>query len=413
MSLPEIVDNPSKQMPYMGFVFLLRELEIPIGLGEVMTFYEGMEKGVVHSLDDLFLFGRLCFVKRVAQFDLYERAFKHYFYGIEVPPVAEGDPQLLHTKEFRKWLEEAIQKGEIPRHAVWSMSRDELMKKFWERLHEQMEAHHGGNRWIGTGGTSPFGHSGFAEGGVRVYGDSKNRSANKVVGDRRYVDYGDTQTLTGANIRQVLGTLKHMVPVGPENELDLDETIYRAGRNGGEIDLAFHRQELDRIKLVVLIDNGGTSMLPWVKLTRLLFSKIKDRFRDFEAYFFHNTIYANVYKDTRRTVPFPTEKLLTYSRETRIFVVGDASMGPHELMSPQGSIELEEEDHMASIDRLKKLRERFPYMVWLNPIPKDEWELAYGYWTIDRIRELIHMEDLTLGGVKRAVDFLKRQAGAR
>lgn len=397
-------------MPFLGFVYLLRDYGILVGMSQVLDFYKGLEKGLARNLDDLFIFMRLLFVKKVEHQDAYERAFALYFYDVDLPTVAEGDPELLHTKQFREWLEKAIEEGTLPERAIWGMSREELMKKFWDTVHEQMEAHQGGSKWVGTGGNSPFGHSGNAERGIRVHGSSRNRSAIKVIGERRYISYNSENDLKGENIRQVLASLKRMVPVGAENELDLDETIHRTCHNGGDIDLAFKRQELDRIKLVLLIDNGGTSMWPFVQLTRLLFSKVKNRFNDCLTYYFHNTIYEKVYKDERRTKGYPIEELLRMNPETRIFIVGDASMAPEELFSSYGNINYGIEDKIPSIERLKTIRDRFPYSVWLNPIHRDDWRATHGAWTIKHINDVFHMEDLTLGGIKGAVDYLRNKA---
>ena len=397
-------------MAFLNFIFLLREHGILVGVQEVLDFYKGLEKGLAQNIDELFLYARLVFVKQPDQLDSFERAFVFYFYGLDLPRVAEGDPELFRTKQFREWLEQAVLSGAIPKTAFWTLSREELMKLFWDRVREQMEAHHGGNKWIGTGGTSPFGHSGFAKGGIRVHGESGNRSALKVIGDRRYVSYDAEHTLKGENIRQVLGALRHMTPVGPESELDLDETIDRTCRNGGEIEFVFKRQELDRIRLVLLIDNGGTSMLPFVRLTRLLFSKVRNRFKDCHTYYFHNTIYGCVYEDERRTIPLPIENLLRLSPETRVFVVGDASMGPGELFDAYGGIDYDREDRTPSLERLQAIRDRFPYSVWLNPITRDEWESGHGAWTLNKIKEIFPMQDLTLRGIKAAVAHLRRAA---
>ncbi|CAM2009802.1 hypothetical protein [Acanthopleuribacter pedis] len=396
---------------FLDFFYLLRDYDVPVSLTEIIDIYKGLELGLVKTLDELFLFMRLALVKRPEHLDSFERAFALYFFDIDLPAVAEGDRDLLHTKQFREWLEQAVESGEIPQSQLWRMNRDDLMKMFWERVREQMEAHHGGNRWIGTGGTSPFGHSGFSERGIRVHGGWKNRSAIKVIGDRRYLAYDDHQTLTGANIRQVLGTLKHMVPVGPHDALDLDETIRETSRNGGEIELVFKRRELDRIKLLLFIDNGGTSMLPFVKHVQLLFSKVRDRFKDTQTYYFHNTIYGHVYRNPRRTDAVPLEKVLQESPEARVFFIGDASMAPEELFSDYGAIEWGTEDALPSIERLKHLRERFKYSVWLNPIPAGEWDITYGKYTLNAIREVFHMEDLSLGGIKKAVTYLQDKAG--
>jgi len=399
--------------PFLDFIFLLREYGILVGVRQVLDFYKGMEQGLVQSLDELFLYARLVFVKQVGQLDAFERAFSLYFHNIDLPAVAEGDPELLYTRQFRQWLEEAMARGHLPPGALWNMSRAELMAKFWETVRRQMEAHHGGNRWVGTGGSSPFGHSGLAQPGIRVFGQPGNRSAVKVIGDRRYIDYDAHNSLKGENIRQVLGDLRRMVPVGAADDLDLDETIHKTCRNGGDIDLVFKRHELDRIKLMLFIDNGGTSMWPHVQVTQLLFSKIRDRFADCRTFFFHNTIYRTVYQDARRRLPVPLEELLQQPPETRVFIMGDASMAPEELMYDDGAISMGEEERVPSIRRLEAIRDRFPFTVWLNPIHREEWATTYGSWTLARIREVIHMEELTHGGIKSAVAHLRRLAGSR
>ena len=397
-------------MPFVDFFYLLRNYGILVGLKEVLDFYKGLEKGLAANLENLFLFARLVFVKRVEHLDRFQRAFALYFYNVDLPAVAEGDPELLHTKQFRQWLEQAVRRGDIPRHALWSMSAQELMRQFWERIREQMEAHHGGNKWVGTGGTSPFGHSGFSERGIRVHGQSSRGSALKVIGDRRYVHYEGEHSLKGENLRQALGALRNMVPVGPENDLDLANTIHRTCRNGGDIELVFERQKLDRLRLVVLVDNGGSSMMPHVPITQLLFSKLKDRFKECRTYYFHNTIYDVVYSDAPRRKPIPLQELLRLNRDTRLFIIGDASMAPEELLDHYGAIRFEAEDAVPSLQRLQTLADRFPFSVWLNPIPKAAWSGSFGSWTIQKIKAVFHMEDLTVNGIKQAVAYLQAQS---
>jgi uncharacterized protein len=392
-----------------GFILRLRDSGIPVSMTEALDFYKGLEKGVAPDLDSLFLFARLCFVRRVEHMDAYERAFAFHFYGIDLPRVAEGDPELLNTPQFREWLKEAIRKRELPPQALWTMSPEELMKRFWDTVREQTKAHQGGSRWVGTGGNSPFGHSGNAKGGVRVLGPGGGRSALKVIGERRYVDYSDETALHGSNLSQALASLKKLVPAGPRDQLDLDATIQQSAKNGGEIDLVFRRDLLDRIEVVLLIDNGGASMLPYVHLTRLLFGKVRDRIKRLTTLFFHNTIYGAVYKDARRLVKLPTEELLKRNPETRLLVLGDASMAPDELLYPRGAIYYyDADDEEPSVIWLRRLRDRFRHSVWLNPIPKESWGSAYGRFTIQKINELFPMEDLTLGGIKRAVERLNR-----
>jgi uncharacterized protein with von Willebrand factor type A (vWA) domain len=391
-----------------GFILRLRDFGIPVSLTDSLDFYRGMERGLAPDLDSLFLFARLCFVRRVEHMDSYERAFAFHFYGIDLPRVAEGDPELLNTPQFRQWLKEAVRRGELPPQALWTFPPGELMKRFWETVRKQMEEHHGGSRWIGTGGNSPFGHSGNSQGGVRVHGQGGKLSASKVIGERRYIDYSSTNVLSGANLAQALTSLKKLSPAGARDQLDLDATIHESARNGGEIELVFRRDLLDRIEVVLLIDNGGSSMLPHVDLTRLLFAKVRDRIKRCTTYFFHNTVYGAVYKDPQRRRPLATPELLKRSPDTRLLIVGDASMAPEELLYASGSLYFDDGDAEASLRWLERLRDRFRHTVWLNPIPKELWPQVYGRATIQKIGEVFHMEDLTLGGIKRAVAWLTR-----
>jgi uncharacterized protein with von Willebrand factor type A (vWA) domain len=391
-----------------GFILRLRDYGIPVSLTDSLDFYRGMERGLAPDLDSLFLFARLCFVRRVEHMDSYERAFAFHFYGIDLPRVAEGDPELLNTPQFRQWLKEAVRRGELPPQALWTFPAGELMKRFWETVKKQMEEHHGGSRWIGTGGNSPFGHSGSSQGGVRVHGEGGKLSASKVIGERRYIDYSSTNVLSGANLAQALTSLKKLSPAGARDQLDLDATIHESARNGGEIELVFRRDLLDRIEVVLLIDNGGSSMLPHVDLTRLLFAKVRDRIKRCTTYFFHNTVYGAVYKDPQRRRPLATPELLKRSPDTRLLIVGDASMAPEELLYASGSLYFDDGDAESSLRWLERLRDRFRHTVWLNPIPKELWPQVYGRATIQRIGEVFPMEDLTLGGIKRAVAWLTR-----
>ncbi|HYG63066.1 MAG TPA: hypothetical protein VEL74_10825 [Thermoanaerobaculia bacterium] len=396
-------------MPFFtDFIYRLREYGVPVSLTDTLDFYKGLEKGLAPDLESLFVFARLCFVRRVEHMDPYERAFAFHFHGIDLPRVAEGDPELLYTPQFREWLQEMIRKGELPPHALWTMEPEELMKRFWDTVRQQMEKHQGGSRWVGTGGSSPFGHSGNSSGGVRVHGASMGRSALKVIGERRYVEYSDTTTLQGANLGQALASLKTMVPSGPRDQLDLPATIDQSARNGGEIELAFRRDLLDRIEVLLLIDNGGSSMLAHVPLTQLLFAKARDRFKRLTTCFFHNTIYGSVFRDSRHSSVIQTAELLRRPSGTRLLLVGDASMAPAELIYRRGSIGWGIDDEEPSLVWLQRLRDRFRHSVWLNPIPKESWPDTYGRATIQKIGEVFRMEDLTLGGIKRAVEYLSR-----
>lgn len=397
---------------FVDFVYLLRDYGVPATLPDLLEVNGGLERGLVEDMDDLLVLLRLSFVRRVEHMDPFERAFALYFYGIDIPEVAEGDPSLLHTRQFREWLAKAIAKGELPPLAQWNLSADELMKRFWERLREQMEEHHGGAKWIGTGGVSPFGHSGFADGGIRMHGVSRNRSALKVIGERRYLAYADTNELRNESLRQALESMKHLRRTGPKSALDVGETIRRTAKNGGEIDLVFRSELRDRMRLILMVDNGGDSMTPFIDLTRLLFSKMRDRFENIQTYYFHNTIQRRVYSDDRRTRGVDTEQILFRPPDTRLVIIGDASMGPDELASPYGSLySYEMGDPEPGISWLCRLARRFRKSVWLNPIPRVRWDSRSAPWTLAQIRRIFHMEDMTLGGIKGMVERLSDVTG--
>jgi hypothetical protein len=395
---------------FVDFVALLRDYGVPASPRDLLELHEGFEKGVVASLDDLFVFMRLVFVRRVEHMDAFERAFALYFYGVDIPTVAEGDYELFNTKQFRDWLEQQLAEGKLPRRAFWQYDPEELMRRFWDTVREQMEAHHGGSRWVGTGGNSPFGHSGNAEHGVRVYGESRNRSAIKVIGERRYLAYAADSQLREENLRQALESMKHMKNEGPRDLLNLDATIYRTARNGGEIELVLERDLRDKISVVLLIDNGGFSMTPFIELTRLLFTKLHERFEDLTTYFFHNTLYDRIFVDYRRVRSFATEELLLRPPEVRLVIVGDATMAPEELESPGGAIyNYGTFNDPPSTYWLGRLGERFRHTCWLNPIAREHWDTVHGAYTLNRVRDFFHMEDMTLGGIKNMVDHLSEK----
>lgn len=408
--MPDTLEYKHSNALFVDFVLLLRDYGVPASPKDLLELNAGLEKGVVKCLDDLFVFSRLVFVKRVEHMDAFERAFCLYFYGIDIPPVAEGDYELFNTKQFREWLEKMIESGEIPRKAIWHYNAEELMQKFWDTLREQMEEHHGGSKWVGTKGNSPFGHSGNAERGVRVMGQSGNRSALKVIGDRRYVEYASTNQLRAENLRQALETMKQMKNEGPYDLLNIDETIRRTARNGGDIELVLEHDLRDKISVVLLIDNGGYSMTPFVEITRLLFQKMHERFEDMKIYYFHNTIYDKVWTDFRRLRAYPTEQLLQRRQDTRFVILGDATMAPEELDSWGGSISSYggHKQHPSAY-WLKRIGERFPHTCWLNPIPRQHWGGTHGAYTLNRIGSIFHMEDMTLGGIKNMVEFLSEK----
>ncbi|MCX5829938.1 MAG: hypothetical protein NTV58_18375 [Deltaproteobacteria bacterium] len=337
-------------------------------------------------------------------FDSYDQIFAHHFKGVEL-----HDPTAVELTEIaRAMLDEWLKNpGDMAKALgldeaeLQKMTPEELIQYFLDRLKEQTEAHHGGNRWIGTRGTSPVGHSGHHPGGMRVGGRSMNKSAIKVALERRYRDYSQEGPLTEFQMGEALKRLRRMTPTGPKDIVNVDKTIYQTMRNAGEIEIVFDRRLKDRMKIVLLIDNGGWSMEPYVGIVQTLFHYARSQFKDLKIYFFHNTIYSRVWADPQRYhKPELLEEFIRKDPETRLIMVEDASMAPYELMHINGSIYVDQQPTGAGIDRMKFLARTFRHAVWLNPVPQDEWEMT---WTIGIVRQVFPMFELTLDGLEKSI----------
>ncbi|MGC8718701.1 MAG: VWA domain-containing protein [Thermodesulforhabdaceae bacterium] len=394
------------------FFYRLRDAGFPVSVHGIMDFYDAVRKGLVRDIDSLFLVTRLIFVKRVEHYDIFEQTFSAYFYGEDGYKKLQEWEDLFNSKPFKKWLDEEVRAGRLSPEDAQALPMEELIRRFWETVMAQREAHHGGSRWIGTGGSSPYGHSASApqDGGIRVYGGSVHGTARKVIGERRYINYADDAPLTRENLRQILSSMKSLRPIGPLAELDVDETIYRTAKNGGEIELIFRRELRNKVEIIVLLDNGGYSMTPYIPLVKTLFHRIRDTFEHVRYYYFHNCIYGTVYKNPQRTEPVRWDDLLQLGPKARLIIIGDANMAPSELMASFGSIDMFTAVRKPGYQWLQELRKAFPASVWLNPIRKELWQ--YESSTIRRIATIFHMEDLTLGGLKRAVEYLNIQGTA-
>ncbi|HPM78758.1 MAG TPA: hypothetical protein PK961_16835 [bacterium] len=398
---------------FEGFFYRLREYGIPASPTSFLRLQKALALGIISSLDDFYVVARSIMIKSERQFDTYDKIFANYFGGKEL------DDELLNAltadmqRLLREWLNDpANLAGLSPEEQakIKAMTPEELERYFLERLREQTERHDGGNRWIGTRGTSPVGHSGHHPGGMRVGGTSMNRSAIQVAMERRYIDYSTEAKLSAHNLGEALRSLKHLAPAGPKDKLNVEKSIYETVRNAGEIELVFDRSLRDKLSVFLFIDNGGWSMTPYVRLTRALFGHAENAFKRLRTFFFHNCIYEVVYEDPRRyTKPVRLIDLLKEKQDTRVIIVGDAAMAPYELLHPRGALAITHRmaQHRSGIDLLGDLRERFPHSVWVNPIERREWDYTYGAYTISLVRELYPMVDLTLGGIEKAALILK------
>jgi len=389
---------------FLPFFQLLRDHGLPVSLRYVLEFYEALERGLAPDLDRLFVLLRLIFVKKLEHFDAFEQTFAAYFLGSEHDCSPRLSREFWESKAFRRWLEDETRRGALTQGDFERLPLEELLRRFWEVAAQQAGRHRGGHTWVGTGGTSPFGHSGAESKGVRACGESVHRSALKVIETRRYIDYAATAPLRAENVRQALAALKHMVPAGPATELDVNETVARSSRNGGEIDLVFRRELRDRIQVVVLLDNGGASMVPYVDVVKLVFARMRDQLRDLDYYYFHNCIYGCVYSDPERRTALLLHQFLRRDPETRLILIGDANMAPAELLLSNGAIDYFSKVRVPGREWLLRLRDRFPRSVWLNPICRGRW--AQESSTIRSVGEIFPMEDLTLSGIRRAVEWL-------
>lgn len=389
---------------FVDFFYFLKKVGIPVSPTSFLRLQKALSLGLVNSLEDFYIAARTILVKSERYFDLYDQAFAHQFRGAEFKEADEFELSDMVRALLEEWLKEPKALADalgLDEEELKQLTPEELLQYFLDRLKEQTEEHHGGKKWIGTGGTSPVGHSGFHPGGMRVGGTSRNKSAIKVAMERRYKDYSQEGPLTQSQIGEALKRLRHMVPVGPKDRVNIDKTIYQTMKNAGEIEIIFDRSLKDRLKVILAIDNGGWSMDPYISLVQTLFNYSRAQFKDLKTFFFHNTIYDYLWEDPqRRSKPFPTEQLVRLDPETRFVIVGDASMAPYELMGTDGSIYVGERSGRPSLERLKFIAETFTHALWINPVMADEWSYTR---TIMQIREIFPMFELTLDGLEKAV----------
>ncbi|MGB8334822.1 MAG: hypothetical protein WCE56_10035 [Desulfobacterales bacterium] len=392
---------------FIDFFYTLKNVGIPVSPTSFLTLHRALLTGLVNSLNDFYTASRSILVKSERYFDLYDQAFAHHFEGAELPDYSGVELDDIARAMLDQWLKEPRALAEalgIDESELNRLTPEELIQYFKERLKEQTGEHHGGSRWIGTGGTSPVGHSGHHPGGMRVGGVSRNKSAVKVALDRRYRDYSLSGPLTRPMVGEALKRLRNLVPVGPKDRVNIDETLYQTMKNGGEIEIVFERSLKDRLKVILAIDNGGYSMDPYISVVQTVFDYARSQFKDLKTYFFHNTVYSTLWGDSARfRKPKPIAEFAAADPQTRLFIVGDASMAPYELMVADGSIHIEERSGTPSIECLKFLADTFSHAVWLNPMPEDMWNYTQTVKTIGRI---FPMFELSIDGLEKAVHYV-------
>jgi len=356
---------------------------------------DALSKGLAQSsLENFYYLARAILVKNEALYDAYDEAFQEYFSGFE--------DTLEIRNEIWEWLQivrELFTDEEI--EAMSNMSLEELMREFEKRLKEQKSRHDGGSYWIGTGGTSPFGHSGYHPAGIRVGGESRNLRALKIAGERRFRNLRRDVTLDVRQMEIALKSLRILSRIGPADELDLEGTIDATAKNAGELELKWRRSRRNVVKLLLLMDVGG-SMDPYAGLCSRLFTAAHSatHFKDFKYYYFHNCIYDKLYTDMERQEWVNTKLVLkTLDSDYKTIIVGDAMMATSELLSPYGAINISDYNETPGIVWLKMVAEHFPYSIWLNPVEPYFWD----HTTVSMIRRIFPMYHLTIDGLTEGI----------
>jgi uncharacterized protein with von Willebrand factor type A (vWA) domain len=395
---------------FVDFFYMLRERGVPVTPTSFLRLQKALGLGLIGDLDDFYTAARAILVKSERYFDTYDQVFAHHFRGAALEEIADVDLVDIAKALLEEWLKRPREMAEalgLDEKELARYTPEELIRYFLDRLKDQKEAHHGGNRWIGTGGRSPVGHSGYHPGGMRVGGASRNKSAVKVAMERRYRDYSQEGPLTELQMGEALKRLRRMIPHGPRDVVNVDKTIHETMRNGGEISIVFDRRLTDRLKVILMIDNGGWSMDPYIEIVRTLFNYARSQFKDLKIYYFHNTLYGSVWLDPQRHLrPEAVEEFTRRDPDTRLIIVGDAAMAPYELVGANGSLYVGRKDSQSSEARLKFLARLFRHAVWLNP----QAEAGWGYtWTIEAIGKIFPMFELTLDGLEKAVQHLMKR----
>jgi len=394
---------------FINFFYMLKAHGVPVSITEWMMLMEALGRGMaLSSLSAFYHLARAVLVKSETYYDRYDLAFAGYFKGIETP--------LELTEKVLQWLEKAlpprlISLAERKQFENWDL--DELKRQLEERLREQQGEHHGGGKWIGTGGTAPFGHSGYHPAGVRIGGESVNKSAVKVAAERNFRGFRTDETIGVRQFELALRRLRQLSSKveGPREELDLDETIQETADKGGLLHLAWARSRKNTVKVVLVMDSGG-SMVPHMRICSRLFTAIhrSSHFKDLRFLYFHNCIYQHIYLDSACHIDsaMRTEDFLRMlGPDYKVIFLGDASMAPSELIMPGGAIDWYYNNDEPGITWLRRIGGHFSHAVWLNPIPAAYWDRTEGTYTINMIREVFPMFELTVEGLEKAVKKLQ------
>ena len=387
----------------IDFFFTLKDAKIPVSIKEFLVLLEALQKNLIgRSVDDFYYLSRITLVKDEAHFDKFDKAFGMYFKGVDAvfDKTAEIPLDWLVRRMQRELTEE--QKAQLEKFGY-----EKLMDRLKQLLDEQKERHEGGSKWIGTGGTSPFGNGGQNPEGIRIGGDGGNRTAVKVWDARTYRDYDAERELGTRNIKVALRRLRKFAREGAEDELALDDPIRATASNAGYLDIRMQPERRNNIKVLMLLDVGGT-MDDHIARTEELFSASRAEFKNMEFFYFHNCIYDYLWKNNRRrhAERFPTWDILRkYPPDTKLIFVGDATMSPYEILQPGGSVEYNNEE--AGAAWLQRFTNAFPKFLWLNPEPEGLWQYRQS---ISVVRQLMNnrMFPVTIDGLERGMRLLSK-----
>nr|WP_317054478.1 VWA domain-containing protein [Roseovarius sp. W115]MDV2928021.1 VWA domain-containing protein [Roseovarius sp. W115] len=393
---------------FLPFFDNLRNAGLPVSLREYLTFLEAMGEGLVtYDIEGFYYLARTAMVKDERMIDRFDRAFAASFEGLEAISAAD----VMNAVEIpAEWLEKLAEKHLTPeeRAEIEALGGfDKLMETLKERLKEQQGRHQGGNKWIGTAGTSPFGAYGYNPEGIRIgQKESRHQRAVKVWDKREFRNFDDTIELGTRNIKVALKRLRRWARDGAEDELDLDGTI-RATAEHGYLDVKTRPERRNAVKVILFLDVGG-SMDPHIKLVEELFSAARAEFKHLEYYYFHNCLYEGVWRENRRRwdAQTPTDEVLrTYGSDYKCIFVGDASMSPYEIAYPGGANEHWNAE--AGQVWLERARQQWPDHLWINPVPEAYWGYTHS---IGMIREIFEdrMVPMTLQGIERGMKELGR-----
>ena len=393
------------------FFFELRAAGLPVSITEFLSLLGALEQRVAFcSAEEFYWLARIALVKDERYYDRFDRVFAAHFAGAEAAfekLVAAIPAEWLKSMGERLFTPE--ERAQVEAMGSW----DKLLETLKQRLEEQKERHQGGNKWVGTGGTSPFGADGYNPEGVRIGQDrSRNRRAVKVWDQREYRNFDDRVELGTRNLKIALRKLRRFAREGSPDHLDLDGTIDATARNAGLLDLKLVPERRNAVKVLLLLDVGG-SMDDHVRVCEELFSAARTEFKHLEYFYFHNFLYESLWKDNRRrhSEKTPTDQMLRkFNPDYRVVIVGDATMSPYEIVQPGGSVEHWNAE--AGSVWMQRLTAHFPRLVWLNPEPRDRWDYTQS---IQLTRELIgeRMFPLTLAGLDQAIKALRQREPPR